>query len=224
MEFNKFLSFKKVLVLLVLASILLMGCSESSWNTPPGGVDENGEDDDELPPAPPEDSGTGESISDEQPPLPPDDNDEPLAPPSDEINSNENKAITTTSLTNNPSEFVGLWRAFSSRMFYDIGGGGAVGSGTGQPLEINADGSWQLSTSAGKWRVESINLEDWKKWNIESYGPTRKIILENWNGGIADGPAEESDGRVDFFWVMYRAEPPTVSSSGQVQAKYGHAS
>lgn len=230
-EFNKLLSFKKSLVFLVIVSILLVGCSVQKWN----GVAKNtiaenkGEalgdteaNNDEQPPAPPDDNEALTTTSDEQPPLPPDNNDELLAPPSDE---NKKKSINSlTESSTNPSAFVGLWRAYSSRLFYDAGGGGAVGSGTGQPLEINSDGSWQLSTSAGTWKIENIKEEDWKTWNIGSYGPKRKIVLDNWNSAIASGPVEESNGRIDFFWVIYRAQPPTVSSPGQVQAKYGHAS
>ncbi len=122
-----------------------------------------------------------------------------------------------------PKELIGSWRALSSRIFYDIGGGGALGSGTGRPLEINQDGSWQFGTSAGTWAIEEIKENDWKKWNINSYGPKKKIVLDKWNGDSADGPIEESDSKVDFFWVIYKTGPPTVSSKGQVQAKYGHA-
>ncbi len=229
MDFNNFLSFKKIVILLLAVSILLVGCGESSWNTPPDASGENGGDggglsDDETPPAPPEDNEGGESISDEGIPLPPDDdgdNDELPAFPDDEAFIDENKAITTSSSAN--SELIGLWRAFSSRLFYDAGGGGAVGSDTGHPLEINDDGSWQLSTSSGKWRIESIQESDWKVWGIDAYGPSRKMVLDNWNGKTATGPVEESNGKVDFFWVIYRAEPPIVSAPGQVQAKYGRA-
>ena len=227
MELNDFLSFKKVLILLLVLSILLIGCSESSWDTTPDASGENEADDgglsdDETPPAPPGDNEDGESISDEDIPLPPDDdNDElPVFPPDDE-ESIDDKALTASSSAN--SEFIGLWRAFSSRLFYDVGGGGAVGSDTGHPLEINDDGSWQLSTSAGKWRVESIQDGDWKSWGIDAYGPSKKMVLDNWNGKTASGPVEESNGGVDFFWVIYRAEPPVVSAPGQVQAKYGRA-
>lgn len=230
MKINKLLSFKRVLVFLVIASILLVGCSVQKWNgvTKDTIAGNRGEasgdieaDSDELPPAPPDDKEAPATTSGEQPPLPPDDSDELSALPSDE---NKKKSINSLKESSTDfSEFVGLWRAYSSRLFYDAGGGGAVGSGTGQPLELNSDGSWQLSTSAGTWNVENIKEEDWKTWNIDSYGPKRKIVLDNWNGGIASGPVEESNGRIDFFWVIYRAQPPIVSSPGQVQAKYGHA-
>ncbi len=229
-ELNELLLCKKSLVFLVIVSILLVGCSVPNQNgmakdTIVGNegevLDSIESDNDEQPPAPPDDNEPLQSISDKQSSKK-DDDDEPPALPSDENKETSINALKESSI--NPGEFVGLWRAFSSRLFYDAGGGGAVGSGTGQPLEINAEGSWQLSTSAGTWKIENIKEEDWKTWNIDSYGPKRKIVLDNWNSAIASGPVEESDGRVDFFWVIYRAEPPIVSAPGQVQAKYGHAS
>ncbi len=171
----------------------------------------------------------------EQPPaLPGGENEQPPALPSDEINNAttagsgippvpSGKPDSETASNSNPKEFIGLWRDFSSRMFYDAGGSGAFGTGSGVPLEINSDGTWKFGGSAGKWHADAIQDTDWKKWGIESYGPARKMVLEGWNKGVADGPVEEPDGRVDFFWVIYRVGPPTVGAPGQVQVKYGHA-
>lgn len=218
----------KAFLVLVIAGILLVGCIQQPGSQQPGAqtqkqVEKQQVNDDQLPAIPKDE--------DEQPPAPPNDevttintvksasNDDNNIPsiPSDQSNSE-------TASTSNPKEFVGLWRAFSSRLFYDNGGGGALGSGSGAPLEINADGTWQFSTSAGKWHVEDIAESDWKKWGSESYGPTRKMVLDGWNKDVADGSVEELNGRVDFFWVIYRVGPPTVGAPGQVQVKYGHAS
>ncbi len=222
--------------LALFMAVLLLGCDAADIEKNDSkGVSDDFEDD-APPPLPSEDSNPDEKISETEdaPPPPPDDsvqtqqelsNDDeelPALPADDEATGNTESANAAS--LNNPSEFVGLWRAFSSRLFYDVGGGGAVGSGTGKPLEINADGTWQFSTSAGTWAVDDIQPEDWTKWGINAYGPTRKVTLSNWDKGTADGPVEEADGNVDFFWVIYRVGPPTVGSPGQVQAKYGHAS
>ncbi len=196
------MNFKKLFLLLAFASVLTIGCTQNVASN-------------EL-------SANGQQVetstkTTSQAAVQQEDDDQPPAPPSDEEPVTAKAAVSS-------NEFVGLWREFSSRMFYDIGGGGAVGSGSGQPLELNSDGTWKFGVSTGKWGVEEIKEEDWTAWQVQAYGPKRKIILENWNKAIASGPVEESEGRIDFFWVIYRVEPPTVSSAGQVQIKYGHAS
>ncbi len=119
------------------------------------------------------------------------------------------------------TDLAGTWRNYSARVYYDQGGGGAL-SNVPERLELTADGSWQFGTSLGKFSVAAIDSNDWKNWNISSYGPTRKILLSNWNGSTADGPIEESNGRVDFVWVIYRVSPPTVSFPGAAWLKFGH--
>ncbi len=120
------------------------------------------------------------------------------------------------------SDIVGSWRIYSSRLFYDAGGAGVLGTTATQVLELKADSSYSFGSSSGTWSVESISSDDWTRWGIKPYGPTMKIILSGWNGGSADGPIEESTG-VDFIWVIYKVGPPIVSASGTVQMKFGHA-
>lgn len=119
-----------------------------------------------------------------------------------------------------PPELVGSWRIYSARLFYDVGGAGTVDTTITRRIELNADGTWRFGDSKGTWSVSPISADDWKRWNIDAYKPTRKITLNNWNGGVASGPIEESS-QVDFFWVIYRAEPPTVSAPGTVHMKFG---
>ncbi|MDP3741869.1 MAG: hypothetical protein Q8R15_00995 [Candidatus Micrarchaeota archaeon] len=94
-----------------------------------------------------------------------------------------------------------------------------------QVLELRGDNTWKLSSSSGRWRVENITAADWENWQIEPYGPEKKIILDGWNGAIADGPIEESDDktRVDFFWVIYLVNLDVYGEDRQAQVKYGHA-
>lgn len=128
-------------------------------------------------------------------------------------------------LLNKPVDtaFVGFWRVFSERIFYDIGGAGALGLPVTRNLELSSDGTWSFGDSTGPWEVTEITEEDWARWDIDPYGPTRKITLYNWNDGIGDGPVEESDEIVDFIWVVYHVEPPLVENAGTVWLKFGQS-
>lgn len=210
----------KAVLFLAIAGILLIGCiqqpGEKTANQPVNQTQKQIE----TPKQPGQDQPpTLPKYEADQPPALPTDDDNILPIPSDNQNSE-----ATSAPNPNPKEFAGLWREFSSRMFYDAGGGGALGAGSGVPLEINSDGTWKFGGSAGKWQIEAIQGTDWKKWGVESYGPTRKMVLNGWNKDVADGPVEESDEGVDFIWAIYRVGSPTVSSPGQVQVKYGHSS
>lgn len=84
-------------------------------------------------------------------------------------------------------------------------------------LELSPLGTWQFGTSVGLYHVEQISDDDWKNWGVDAYGPNYKIVLDGWNGHRASGPIEtETDGTVDFIWVIYESE------RGQVQLKFGH--
>ena len=119
------------------------------------------------------------------------------------------------------SEFAGSWRVYSERLFYDIGGAGPLGYPVSRNLEIRPDGTWSFGPSNVKWSVSEITEDDWKGWGIEAYGPTRKITFDGWNKGTSIGPVEESDGRVDFVWVIYNVEPTLVENAGTVWIKFG---
>jgi hypothetical protein len=120
-----------------------------------------------------------------------------------------------------PVEFVGDWRVYSETLFYDAGGSGGSDSGasTTRELSLNDDGTWEFGSSNGTWYVTAIEAGDWSRWGVEEYGPQRKVVLEGWNGDVADGPIEESEAGADFLWVIYRVDEP---SPGVVQMKFGH--
>ncbi len=116
---------------------------------------------------------------------------------------------------------TGKWRLYSSRFFYDAGGGGSWDVTASRRLELAQDGRWTYGTSNGTFSIHAIADEDWKRWNIEPYGPAMKIILSGWNGTGGEGPIEESNGGVDVFWVIYRVAPPLVQKPGIVWSKFG---
>jgi hypothetical protein len=118
-------------------------------------------------------------------------------------------------------QLVGTWRIYSESLYYDAGGGGVMDSTevVGTDLVLSADGSWQFGTSSGFWSVASIDGSEWDRWLVSPYGPTRKIVLQGWNGGSEDGPLDEETGYVDFVWVIYHVDSP---DPGTVYIKFGH--
>jgi hypothetical protein len=115
---------------------------------------------------------------------------------------------------------VGIWSSYSATLYYDAGGGGAFPGGI-YSLTLNANGTWDYGDSSGSWSVTPISADDWTGWGVESYGPTRKLVLEGWSGGTAEGPIEEeADGTVNFVWAIY----PYQSDQGPatVWLKFGH--
>lgn len=94
----------------------------------------------------------------------------------------------------------------------------------GPAMTITADGKWKLETDPGKWSTSPITDADWKRWNAKPNGPTRKVVFDGFNVTGADGPIVMSStgSRVDFFWLIYRVGPPTVSAPGTIETKYGH--
>ena len=119
---------------------------------------------------------------------------------------------------------VGRWRIYSEAIYYDEGGNDWLNSPSSRMLYLNEDGTWDFGDSGGTWEVNDITPEDWARWDIGSYGPTRKIVLNNWNKGTADGPIEESASRVDFVWAIYHVDPPTATWPGTIWMKFGHTS
>jgi len=118
-------------------------------------------------------------------------------------------------------QIVRKWRVYSESIFYDEGGSNFLETPATTLLDIRTDQTWSFGSSSGTWSIQPIENADWQKWGVNAYGPKRKLVLNGWNGGTNDGPIEQSGDRVDFMWVIYRAEPPTVQSAGQIQMKFG---
>lgn len=132
------------------------------------------------------------------------------------------EAKATVSVSDADPAFAGSWRVYSERIFYDIGGAGSTTVPVTRKLELMKDGTWAFGDSNGKWVVTEITSDDWTRWGISSYGPTRKVTLQGWNKGTADGPVEEEKGQIDFIWVIYHVEPPQVQNAGTIWIKFGH--
>jgi len=86
-----------------------------------------------------------------------------------------------------------------------------------------AGSSWQFGSSSGRFRVAPITNADWRRWGVQPYGPTRKVVFSGWSGGTGTGPIEGTGANVDFFWLIYPARPPVVGAPGVVSLKFGHA-
>lgn len=115
------------------------------------------------------------------------------------------------------------WRVLSARIFYDEGGGGDISDTITTHLELSQSGAWTFGSSSGGWTVSDITPDDWSRWEIDPYGPTRKIVLNGWNGAVADGPIEESGSVIDYIWVIYPEGPPTIQAAGTIWMKFGAA-
>jgi len=135
----------------------------------------------------------------------------------------ELKAETKASIADADPAFVGSWRIFSERIFYDIGGAGSAPVPVTRNLELLKDGTWRFGDSQETWTVTEITSDDWTRWGVNPYGPTRKVVLDKWNNAVADGPVEETKGYVDFIWVIYHVEPPLVQNAGTIWMKFGHS-
>ncbi|MBI2660579.1 hypothetical protein HYX07_05445 [Candidatus Woesearchaeota archaeon] len=133
----------------------------------------------------------------------------------------EQKTVINSVADADPA-FVGSWSIFSERIFYNIGGAGSMAVPVTRNLELLKDGAWKFGDSNGKWTMTEITSEDWTRWGVNPYGPTRKVVLDKWNNAVADGPVEESKGYVEFIWVIYHVEPPQVQNAGTVWMKFGH--
>ncbi len=119
-------------------------------------------------------------------------------------------------------EIVRKWRVYSQAIYYDAGGWDYLDTPATTLLEIKADQTWAFGpTASGTWSVQPIQEEDWQKWGVPSYGPTRKLVLNGWNGETNDGPIEGGSKSVDFMWIIYRVAPPASSAPGQIQMKFG---
>ncbi len=136
--------------------------------------------------------------------------------------SSSGQSVTLGKTLIDTNSVVGTWRAYSSYIGFVNGGHSVTELPGGEKLQINEGGTWDYGSSHGTWSVESIASSDWEKWKVSQYSPTKKIVLDGWNGGSADGPIEESSNQIDFIWVIYNAAPPVVSEDAQIQIKFGH--
>lgn len=116
---------------------------------------------------------------------------------------------------------VGDWRILTETIYYD---NPALGRQTVTPvstrLELDGSGTWTFGSSTGTWSVASITADDWTEWGVDDYGPTRKLVLNNWNGGTGEGPIDETDTTIDNLWTIYRYDSPENGMS-TIWLKFG---
>jgi hypothetical protein len=113
---------------------------------------------------------------------------------------------TTPRPTPAAANLLSSWRIWSESIYYDAGGYNFI-SPVSTRLDLTADGKWQFGSSQGTWSITTISADDWQRWGIQPYGPTRKIVMENWNRARGDGPIE-GEGGLDFLWVVYHVAEP----------------
>ena len=140
------------------------------------------------------------------------------APTTSDTSASPVSPVTSSS---QDAELAGSWRVYSERLYYDIGGAGALGIPVSRRLDLEADGTWAFGDSHGTWSTSAIDDRDWKQWDIAAYGPTTKIVVEDWNQATAMGPLERTGSRTDFIWLIYHVKPPTVNHAGVVWIKFG---
>jgi hypothetical protein len=89
-------------------------------------------------------------------------------------------------------------------------------------LNLSPSGAWSVGSASGNWADSDITADDWSRWGIEPSCPTHKIVLDGCNSG-GDGPIEESEGGVNYTWVIYCEGPPTIQAAGTIWMKFGGA-
>ncbi|MBI5065448.1 hypothetical protein HZA97_04360 [Candidatus Woesearchaeota archaeon] len=115
---------------------------------------------------------------------------------------------------------IGSWRPYTQEIMYDAGGNDHIKKPVTRRLTINSEGTWEFG-STGTWKIEQINEDDWNRWGMGSFGPTKKLVLDGWNNAVADGPIEEGTEGVDFIWVIYHSEKLSLGPA-TIQIKFGH--
>ncbi|MBI5222873.1 hypothetical protein HY990_00470 [Candidatus Micrarchaeota archaeon] len=114
---------------------------------------------------------------------------------------------------------VGSWRIYPATTNYK--GEVDYSKLSSRKLEIKEDGNWQFGSSSGSWKIETISSQDWERWETEPYEPTKRLVLNGWDGKTVDGPIEGEEGRPDFIWLIYEVKD-SQGQERQLQLKFGH--
>lgn len=115
---------------------------------------------------------------------------------------------------------VGVWRPHNQEIKYDAGGTNSIERPVTRRLTISSDGTWEFG-SKGTWEVKPIEDNDWKKWDRNPHGSTKKIVLHGWNNAIGDGPIDEGTAGVDFILVIYHSDKLALGPA-TIYMKFGH--
>ncbi|MBI5227611.1 hypothetical protein HY988_03420 [Candidatus Micrarchaeota archaeon] len=139
--------------------------------------------------------------------------------PGPSMNDEPNSEPNNPPSVNSPVSLAGSWRIYPLRL--NIEGGVDYRVLSSRKLELHEDGSWDFGSSHGTWKSQTITEADWQKWSTEKYGPTKKIVLDGWEGKVVDGPVDEENGAVNFFWLIYDVKN-SYDKTVQLQLKFGH--
>lgn len=109
----------------------------------------------------------------------------------------------TSSSGGSSNPLVGNWRILTETVYWDTGSTATI-TPVSTLLVLNANATWQFGSSSGTWSTASIEASDWTDWGIAAYGPTRKLILNNWNNTTEKGPIDETGSTINNIWIIYR--------------------
>ncbi|MCA1553997.1 MAG: hypothetical protein LC737_06430 [Chloroflexi bacterium] len=118
-------------------------------------------------------------------------------------------------------KLIGKWKIAFARIYYDQSGTNPMNTDKVADLELRADTTWQSGDMKGRWSAARVTSDDWARWKSSPYGPTNKVVLQNWNGTQADGPIEQLGDDPDAVVVIFHAAPPQVSAAGTVWYTFG---
>ncbi len=114
-------------------------------------------------------------------------------------------------------KFAGKWRAITLLISYSDGEWEYLDAPT-ELLEIKDDHNWEMGAQKGKWRVEKIEESDWQRWQVKKYFPETKLVFDEPDGSITDGPIEPST-----LWVIYDVDQQDGRGMRNVQVRFQKA-
>lgn len=114
-------------------------------------------------------------------------------------------------------KFVGKWRVITVLVSYADGEWEYVDPPT-DLLDIKNEHEWEMGTQKGTWRVEKIEEADWERWQIKKYSPETKLVFDEPDGSITDGPMEPNQ-----LWIIYDVDQNDGKGVRNVQIRLNPA-
>jgi hypothetical protein len=79
----------------------------------------------------------------------------------------------------------------------------------GLPIALAADGTFTFNGNSGTWTVADIVAADWPRWHVGPYLNLHKLLLQQSDGKIVDGPILDGTGSVSGFDIIYHSNGAT---------------